>query len=86
MQAQCRAECLADIGFRASSYLVGDETLGGEGQCAGDDGERCHEITDDGIDGEVIDTKHSQDDTGSIKVNNQHKRRTQVQRYSVAGQ
>ena len=86
MQAQCRAERPSDIGFVASSYLVGNKSLGGESQRAGDDGECSHEIADDGVDGKVIDTEHSQDDTGSIKVNNQHKRRTQVQRYRVAGQ
>ena len=86
MQAQCRAERSTDIGFVATSYLVGNKSLGGKSQRAGDDGECGYEVADDGVDGKVINTEHSQDDTGSVKVNNQHKRRTQVQRYCVAGQ
>ena len=86
VQAQCRVERSTDIGLRASSDFDRDEALGGEGQRAGDDGERSHKIADDGIDGKVVNTKNAQDDSGRVKVNNQHKRRTQVQRYRVAGQ
>ena len=86
VKAQCRAEGLADVFFRATSDLDRDKSLCSYGQCAGGNCEHGHEIADDRIDGKIIDAEHSQDDTGSVKVNNQHKRRTQVQRYCVAGQ
>jgi hypothetical protein len=86
MQGQGCAESPADVGLGTTTNFDSDESLGGNGQRAGDDGEGGDEIANDGIDGKIIDAEHTQDDARGIKVDNQHKRRTQVQRYCVAGQ